>query len=168
MTVVQVESLTFRFPKGWTASKFDDWGFYQGKWVRMWNGIKAIDVLAVDPDHTLWLIEVKDYSSHPRTKAVGLAKEVARKAYDTLAALLPARLGAADPGERAAASAALRARRLRIVLHLEQPKKPSRLRRRAIDPKSIAQRLRQLAKPIDAHPLVVERARMGSLPWSVA
>ena len=65
------------------------------------------------------------------------------------------------------AKALLGARQYRVVLHLEQPLKHSRLRPRAINPADIQQKLRQLIKPIDAHPIVVERSDMNSLVWKV-
>ena len=65
------------------------------------------------------------------------------------------------------AKAALSGRALRVVLHLEQPRTHSKLFPRAIDPAKVLQKLRQLVKPIDAHPLVVETSRMASLAWTV-
>ena len=65
------------------------------------------------------------------------------------------------------AGAALRCPRLRVVLHLEQPVRPSTLFPRAIDPANIQLRLKQLIKAIDPHPLVTEIANMRGVAWTV-
>ena len=161
-------NLTFDFPHGWQVAKFDEWSFYRNQFRRLCGGSKGIDILALDPaSGWLWQIEVKDYREHRRPKAGGVAEEVVQKARDTLAALAAARVNANDAGEMAMADAALRSRRLRLVLHLEQPPTPSRLSPRDFDPVDIQQRLRQLAKPIDPHPLVHEINRMPNCPWTV-
>lgn len=166
MLELAVENLTFRFPAGWKAHKYDDWVFYRCQFSRMRDGIKAVDLLALGAG-IAWIIEVKDYRIHQRTKPSEVSNEVAAKVFDTLAALLPAKLNANDASEKQMATATLRATRLRVVLHLEQPRKHSTLRPRAINPADIQQKLRRLLKPIDAHPFVAEANRMGSLPWSV-
>lgn len=169
MATFKVDELRFEFPNSWKVAKYDDWKFYRCQFGKMLSGIKAIDLLAVDStDSTLWLIEVKDYRNHQRTKSIDLASEVAQKAINSLAALLPAKANGADDSERTMAEASLGCRRLRLVLHLEQPAKTSVLRPRAIDPAQVLQDLRKKVKAIDPHPLVVERARMGSLSWSVS
>lgn len=110
---------------------------------------------------------MKDYRVHQRTKPSELPEEVSHKVFDTLAALLPARLNATVAAEQGMARAILQTKRLRVVLHLEQPKKHSRLRPRAINPADVKQKLKRLLKPIDAHPEVTERQSMGSVAWRV-
>ena len=167
MPILDVDGLKFDFDADWSPSKCDEWGFYRNQWSRMWNGIKSVDLIAVAPDKTAWLIEVKDYRQHARTKTIDLAAEVAHKTFDTLAAMLPAKLSANDDGESAMAGSVLAAKKLRVVLHLEQPKKHSALRPRAINPADVQQDLKRLITPIDAHPFVAESSRMGSLGWKV-
>lgn len=167
MLTVHVDGLDFDFPDTWATSKYDEWVFYRNQFARMWDEIKAVDLLAVDPDQTAWFIEVKDYRIHTRTKPSNLGDEVAHKVFDTLAAMLPAKLNANDAAESEMAKAVLDAKKLRVVLHLEQPEKRSTLRPRAINPADVMQALRRLLKPIDAHPFVAETTRMGSLAWRV-
>ena len=167
MTRISVDGIDSVFPDGWTPSKYDEWSFYRRQFVKVRDGIKAIDILAVDPDGSAWLIEVKDYRLHPRTKPSELSDEVAQKVLDTLAALLPAHLNATMPDEQHLAGRVLRTRRLRVVLHLEQPKKHSPLRPRAINPADVQQSLRLRLKPIDAHAVVTERDAMDSVPWQI-
>jgi hypothetical protein len=164
---IPVDGLTFSFPDTWMADTYDAWDFYRNHFGKMWNGIKGVDLVAVDGAHTTWLIEVKDYRRRKRVKASRIDDEVARKVYDTLAALLPAAVNGSDQDEQRLARAALGARRLRVVLHLEQPRKHSMLFPRAIDPAEVKLGLRRLLKPIDAHPVVAEMRAMGALAWSV-
>jgi hypothetical protein len=164
MPTVEVGTLTFVFDVGWQASKYDDWAFYRQQFQRVRNGVKAVDILAVAPDRTVWFIEVKDYRHHPRTKPIELADEVACKVFDTLAALLPARIHGNVGQETTVASAALQGCALRVVLHLEQPARHSKLFPRAIDPANVRMKLRQLVKPIDPHPLVVETHQSAQPP----
>jgi len=163
-----VDGLVFDFPDDWQVSKYDDWSFYKNQFSRMWNGIKALDLLAIDTDKTAWLIEVKDYRVNPRTKPSDLAEEIAHKVFDTLAAIIPAKIQASDPDEKKLACTLSTARKLRVVLHLEQPAKHSKLRPRAINPADVQQKIRQLLKPVDAHSLVVDSVSMKKLGWDVS
>ena len=163
-----VDGINFDFPDDWHVGKYDDWSFYCNRFCRMWNGIKSLDLLAIGPEKVAWLIEVKDYRVHKRTKAIDIADEVARKVFDTLAALLPAKVNADDTTEKMVACEIISASKLRVVLHLEQPAKHSKLRPRAINPADVKQKLRSLLKPIDAHPIVSEINRMGKLAWTVS
>jgi len=186
------DRLTFRFPDDWSASKLDDWSFYRNQFQRLGTtlrlpcghcgaelrckhcstaktvGIKSVDFLALDTSENCWLIEVKDYRKGPRTKTIDLADEIALKVRDSLALLAIASRNANDPEERDLARAALGTDCIRVVLHLEQPVKHSKLFPRAIDPADVLQRLKQLVRSVDPHPQVSEITRAGSLPWSVS
>ena len=164
---IDVDGLQFVFPANWQATKYDEWAFYRKRFSRMWDHIKALDVLAVDPDKTVWLIEVKDYTRQQRTKPSLIADEVAHKVFDTLAAILPAKSNASDQLEQEFAEAISKAKKMRVILHLEQPAKTSRLRPRAIDPAAVQQQLRKLLKPIDAHARVIEKRVMDDVAWTV-
>ena len=167
MQRLPVDGLYFNFPDDWHVSKYDDWSFYRNQFSRMWNGIKSLDLLVISPAKTAWLIEVKDYRLNQRTKPSELPEEIGQKVFDTLAALLPAKVNASDVGEVDISRRMLEANRLRVVLHLEQPAKHSKLRPRAINPADVQMKLRQILKPIDAHPILAEMARMRDLEWSV-
>jgi len=163
-----VDGLNFDFPDDWQVSKYDDWSFYRNQFIRIRDGIKSLDLLAIDQDKTAWLIEVKDYRLHPRTKPSDLGAEVAHKVFDTLAAIIPAKIHATDPVEKQLAHVVSASRKLRVVLHLEQPAKHSKLRPRAINPADVQQKIRQLLKPVDAHSLVVDSVSMKKLGWIVS
>jgi hypothetical protein len=163
---IDVDGLKFAFPADWQVTKYDEWVFYRTRFSKMWEPIKALDVLAVDPGNTVWFIEVKDYRRQRRTKPLDIADEVAHKVFDTLAAMLPAKSNANDLLEQEFAKVISKASRIRIIIHLEQPAQTSKLFPRAIDPADVQQKLRKLLKPIDAHPLVTERG-MRDVAWTV-
>ena len=167
MPSIREGQLIFQFPDGWKVSKFDGWSFYRNQFQNVCGGATAIDLLAIEAPSCLWKIEVKDYRRHRRTKTNDLAEEVAGKVRDSLAALVAAQVNANDREERALARVALRCRRLRVVLHLEQPARHSKLFPRGINPANVQQRLKQLVKPIDPHPLVLEASRMQGVAWTV-
>jgi len=167
MTTLQVGNLSFQFPDGWEVSQYDEWPFYKNRFKDTCGGNKAIDLLALDrEDRTLWLIEVKDYRQYAREKEIELWDEIALKTRDTLAGLVAARFNGVN-ADRTQAQRALRAHRLRVVFHLEQPIKSSKLFPRAFDPANVQQKLRQLIRPIDPHALVIERNAMANVSWTV-
>ena len=168
MPTISEGELEFDFPEGWQVSKFDAWSFYRNQFQNVCGGTKAMDLLAIEENHCVWVIEVKDYRRNRRTKTIDLAEEVAFKVRDTLVGLFVAKIHANDADEKQWAINAGRCERLRIVLHLEQPASPSKLFPRAIDPADVQQRLKQLIKAIDPHPLVVESQRMSNVAWTVA
>ena len=191
MTAITEDGLRFKFPSGWTTSKIDEWGFYRNQFGRWFNGVrhvckqcnrklacaecgkekmtgvKAVDILAVDDGSVTWLIEIKDYRCHRRTKTIDIADEFALKVRDSLAMLLVASKNANDENEKNHAAKAIRRSKIRVVLHLEQLVRPSRLFRRMIDPANVLQRLKQLIKGVDPHPLVLDTSRMRNVAWSV-
>ena len=167
MPILSEGKLIFSFPDGWQASKYDDWRHYRHQAIKLCGGAKAIDILGLEPNAACWLLEVKDYRQHRRTKAIDIAEEIAAKVRDTLAALVGAQLHASDDIERSQAKSALRSKSIRVVLHLEQPQKHSKLFPRAIKVADVLQRLKQLIKPIDPHPQVVEMASTNGVPWVV-
>ncbi|HQR41459.1 MAG TPA: hypothetical protein PLX97_02220, partial [Gemmatales bacterium] len=136
--------------------------------IAICGGSKAIDILALEASSCCWLLEVKDYRQHRRTKTINISDEIAAKVRDTLAALAGAQHHANDQEEKNMARRALRSGSIRVVLHLEQPTKSSKLFPRAIEPVDVTQRLKQLLKPIDPHPKVVELSSMAGIPWEVS
>jgi hypothetical protein len=191
MISVTVDTQRFEFPNGWQVSQPDAWSFYRKQYQRLLNGVrlpcpkcgallrcshcntaqnaggKALDLLAIAPNGTVWLIEVKDYRRHRRTKPIDLADEVALKIRDSLAAIMSAAFNANDPVERAHARSALQGRTLRVVLHLEQPAHPTKLFPQSVSPAFVEQRLRQLVKAIDPHPCVLSSSTTDEVDWTV-
>lgn len=168
MMEFSVDGLQFEFPSDWSVAQYDEWSFYRNQFCKVRDGVKAVDLIAIDHQKTAWMIEVKDYRRSKRTKPLGIGEEIAQKVFDTLAALLPAAINANDDDERQTAKAIIGAKRIRIVLHLEQPKHPSTLFPRAFDPSVVALKLKTLLKSIDAHPIVTEMKEMRGVAWKVS
>ena len=127
-----------------------------------------MDFLGFDPaDRTLWMVELKDYRRFRRTKdiAIALWDELVVKARDTLAGIFAAHVEVGH-NDHAFAQRALSAGKIRVVLHLEQPASHSRLFPRVYDPADVQQKIKQMVKPIDAHPRVVELQNMNHVPWT--
>jgi len=179
MPTIPEDQLRFVFPDGWFASKFDTWSFYCRQFMKLASaempcskcrqplecavcrskrvaGTKGIDILAINVGQTCWQIEIKDYRQTRVGNFFFLADEVALKVRDTLAALVAAKLNANDAGEKELARQALACPQIRIVLHLEQPTPHSIAQSKATRKSQVLQRLKQLVKAIDPHPLVVD------------
>jgi len=159
--------LTFSFPQRLRAEKYDDWSFYRNQLTNAFGGAKAVDILCLDSDCG-WLIEIKNYRQHRRSKLVDLDLEVAKKVRDTLAGLVAASCNANDRDERRFATEFLAKRALHVVLHLEQPKNPSRLFPRRVNLVNLTIKLKRSLKAIDAHPKVVDKDTLKpSMAWTV-
>ena len=166
MTEITEGALTFLFPNGCEASKYDDWTFYKMRFQSVAGGSKAADILCLDRG-IVWLIEIKDYRQHTRKKPSDLCDEVAVKMRDTLSGLATAYANAVE-AERDFAQRAIRTGAWRVVLHLEQPDEDSRLRPKAMDPANVQLKLRQKLKAVDPHLLVMGMGTLANnVPWSV-
>lgn len=160
-------ALTFTFPNRSIASKYDDWSHYRNQFQATCGGSKAVDLVYAD-GKVAWLIEIKDFRQHKRTKVIDLPNEIAIKVRDTVAGLVSARFHATDAEEKRCAKELLRSSKIRIVCHIEQPAKHSRLFPRAINPSDLAFKLRTLIKAIDPHPAVVDRHTLhANMQWTV-
>lgn len=165
MTTITEGTLAFDFPNHWVASKYDDWLFFVKHFQKL-QATKAVDIVAIHASRRLWLIEIKDYRAEPRQKAIELAQEVGLKVRDTLAGLMAAQLRANDAAEVKIATRAVRCIDLKVVLHLEQPTKPSRLHRTE-DISKLLQKLKQQLGAIDPHPRVTNLADGNRFGWNV-
>ena len=165
MTELREGDLAFSFPDGLHATRYDGWAFYRHRFQSVAGGSRAVDILCLTGE-TAWLLEIKDYRRHPRTKAVDISDEVSAKVRDTLAGLAAAAKGANETEEREFARRALARRRWRVAFHLEQPATRSRLRPRPFDPAAVLMTLRSKVKAVDAHPVVcsLDSGHAGS-PW---
>ncbi|HRH16240.1 MAG TPA: hypothetical protein PKV17_01150 [Aquabacterium sp.] len=164
---IREDRLTFTFPEGSLSSKYDEWSHYRNQFNAAFGGTKAVDIVYASTN-TAWLIEVKDYRRHQRTKALDLADEIGFKVRDTLAGLISASTLANDTDERRVAQALLEKRQWRVVLHLEIPPSRSRLWPRAIEPDKVQQKLKTLVRAIDPHPTVVSQSSLKpDMDWVV-
>ncbi len=151
MTSIREGNLKYKFNAGWSVAKYDDWAFYRNQFLNCGGrGNKGVDILAMpQDDKILWMIEVKDYSTHRRDKGKGpLSSEVAQKTLDTLAGIFAASVNAVD-NEQEFARRAIKAKQIRVVLHLQQSERQSKLFPYAVDPADVRQKLKKLLKAVD-------------------
>ncbi|BDA19416.1 hypothetical protein KAM345_033300 [Aeromonas caviae] len=167
MTAITEGVLTFTFPAEALVCKYDETSFYRNQFIKMADGIKAMDLAYVD-GQTFWLIEVKDYRVHQRTKSIDLVDEMAGKLRNTLAGLWAAKCNANDQGEKRFATAAIKAQKIRVVLHLEEAAHASRLAPTKSLSAGLQQKMKQRLKSVDAHPcLVDQRSLIPAMNWTV-
>jgi hypothetical protein len=163
LPTLNVDGLEFAFPENWRASKYDEWSFYRDKFVKQQDGLKAVDLLALAPDRTAYLIEVKDYRHPDTVKPSALHDAIANKVIHTLAALLPAKLLANDEQEKSLATSLLAARQLRVIAHIEQPGGKGQI----VDPADLKQKLEKRLRAIDPNVKIVCKDKLRGLPWEV-
>lgn len=167
--VADVDGVRLTVPAGWWIWKYDDSVFHRNQFQNFAGGSKALDAIAMSTNGELWLIELKNYTRHRRTKTMSVASEAAAKTKATLAGLAVARTKANDLGERALAHQAMACTTIRIALQLAQPIRPSRLFPKAVDPQDVRMQLRREVHAVDAHPLcVVGDFADPRLPWTAA
>ena len=167
MIEIEEGDLKFSFLGRCEVGKYEQWSFYRNQFQSVAGGSKAVDILCL-VDDAAWLIEIKDYRQHPRTKSTDLGDEIASKVRDTLSGLAAASANANHNDERSLAQRMLAKRRWRVTLHLEQPLVKSRLRPHPFNVTDVVMKLRSRLKAIDAHPLVLDRRDMrDDIPWTV-
>jgi hypothetical protein len=165
VTVVTEGNLELTFPVAWKVERLDRWSFRK-RFGSAFGGTKDVDVVALDPNHGLWLIELKNFAHWGREKEAPLWDDLAFKVRDTLAGLVTAAVKDDGP-EGAFAKECVSANDISIVLHAEQQQKPSRLFPLVFDPADLTSKLKQLLKPIDPHPRVVSCASpLPGCPWT--
>ena len=172
MPTLQEGSLTFSFNNDWQVIKYDDSSFHTKHFQRFAGGSKAVDFIAFHGQE-LWLIEVKDYRAHPRTKTIDLYEEIASKVRATLAGLLAVNAVNHPSGDSETKSIIKsvfqKPYHLRVAFHLERsiPNRLSKLHKP--DPKTDRDKLRQQLRPVDPHALVGNTAFFNDEGrWSVA
>lgn len=165
---LNIDGKQFTFPGGWQVLKYDDSSFHRNQFQSFAGGSKALDAVALAPDRTLWLIEMKDYSASQRSKAGTVFSEVAAKVRATLAGLAVARVRATDNDERDFAHEAMGASSLRVALHLDQPVHHTRLFKQVIDPMTARTQLRREMRAVDPHAVCYGHGVAQTLvPWTV-
>ena len=164
---IREDRLTFSFPASSQVAKYDDWAFYRKQFNAAFGGTKAVDIVYIT-NETTWLIEVKDYRANRRTKVMDLGLEVSTKVRDTIVGLMAAKCYANNTTEKKIAKSAISKNKIRVVLHLEQPARHSKLFPKAINVADVQMKLKQLLKPIDAHPIIVHQNNLRTnMDWSV-
>lgn len=164
-----IDGLRLDMPHGWWVRKYDDSAFHRNQFQNFAGGSKGVDAVALAEDGTLWLIEIKDYRRHRRSKPVSVFAEMASKIRATLAGLATARTRANDQVEKEWAAQAMSCQRIRVALQLAQPVKPSRLFPQVVHPVDAEMQLRREVRAIDPHALCATGAIDDPrLPWRTA
>lgn len=159
--------LRFTFVSSSIATTYDTWTFYRKHFLKVHDGLKGVDILCVSGT-TLWLIEVKDYRVNRRTKPSQLDEELAGKVVSTLAALSAAAVNANVEQERDFSRRSRMVDTIKVVLHLEQPQKGSKLFPQIIDPSILVMKLKRRLKAIDPHPgIATMRSPFSGANWTV-
>ena len=160
--------IKFNFHDTWKVCRPEKSAFYTKHFQKFCGGCKEIDFLLLEPEsQTLWLLEVKDYTTGARRKSLDLLDEIALKARDTLALLLAG--AAKDPATNRSIGEFMinvgSPKKIRVILHLEQPNKPSKLFPGAKVQVDFTQKLKQKVGCLDSHPLVVSTVSR-CVPWT--
>jgi len=153
---IQEKNLLFCFE--FDAIKFDDSQYYRDCFYKIQNGIRAVDIVAVNGS-TAYLIEIKDYR-HPETKNLKpnkLIEAIVSKVISTLSAILPMKNNANISEEKSIAGSFSKTSQLRVVLHIETPPQRRTLKQSCYNFQEIQVELRRKLKPIDAHPTIVSK-----------
>lgn len=166
MFEVEVDGIRFIFPDDWQAEKYDEWSFYRNRFCSVFPGRKAVDLLAISPDNTLFIVEVKDYRLHRRVKTIDIIDEVTVKVVDTLSALMPISLCNNFPNERDFARNALSCLKIRVVLHLEQAAPGNRNSPPKYNLPNVQLKMQQKLKDVDKRCQASAIAHMQSLDWT--
>jgi hypothetical protein len=151
-------ALRFAFPDAWRVCRLDGTSFFKKHFQSFakspdGKGSKSVDFVAFGPgEGSLWLIEVRDYRAEPRTKPTEIFHEIAEKVRDSLACI-HAMASVAGGEDQQFGRRALRQYRVRVVLHLEQASKPSKIKPYIADPATLRQKLKQVLRAVDPHAL---------------
>jgi hypothetical protein len=145
--------ISFTFSDADFAEKYDDWQHYRNVYQKACGSSQAVDFI-VSTGRELWMIEVKDFRRHRRTKEISLHDEITKKVRDTMAGLISAQFNAANTSEVQYARSATSCTTLRIGVHLEQPRNPSRLFPHSVDLANFTIKLKQNLRFADCHPKV--------------
>ncbi|MCX7067964.1 MAG: hypothetical protein NTW85_09780 [Methylococcales bacterium] len=166
MAIIKEGNLSFIFD--FDAIKFDDTSYYREHFSKIQNDIAAVDILAVN-NGIGYLIEIKDYT-HPDTENLtssNLIDAIVKKVISTLSAILPMKNNAGNPEEKKIAEYFVNSSQIKVVLHIEKPPARRTLKQSCYDFQNIETSLKRKLKPIDAHPKVVSKENLKSLPWVV-
>ncbi len=163
---IQEGNLSFSFKC--EAIKFDDTSYYRDHFIKIQNGIGAVDILAVD-NNVGYLIEIKDYT-HPNTKKlelVDLIEAIVNKVISTLSAILPMKNNANNQAEKDIANSFSNTNEIKVFLHVELSPPTSKIKQSTWNLPNIQMKLKNRLKPIDAHPKVVSKEYPNHSPWTV-
>jgi len=150
------------------AMQLDDSKFYRNKFVKIQEGIKSIDILAVDESNN-YFIEIKDYT-HPDTislKQNDFISSIKNKVIDSLAILFPMKI-CSYSNEVDIALKVLSNDNLTLILHIEKPPLGSKLAQSKWSESNISIKVKQQLQGILKSVKFTSIAKANTLPWSVS
>jgi hypothetical protein len=159
--------ISFSLPDGFKVEKLDSMKFYTEHFQSLQDA-KAVDRVVFNPDKLeLWLLEVTDYRVST-DRPTGWLDEIVQKVISSLACLVAMRVNSNLEDERIFASGALECTKLRVVLHFEQPDKPSKKTRQVLDSKTAIDVLKKRLRSIDPHAKFSSVASPKNVPWEAS
>lgn len=153
------DRIRLEFPDGWKVLRPAKGAYYKRHFQTFAGGCKEMDFILFEPvSRVLWLLEVKDYKTNRRVKPQCVFEEIAEKVRDSLALLLASSVRD-DPsicGVRSFMDVCAIPNEIKVVLHLEQPSKPSKMFPGVKIDADATQKLRAKVRAVDP------RARVSS------
>ena len=169
MTIITEGQLIFEFDSALSTIKYDVSSYYMKHFQnKCHTENKAVDIIAYDKEF-VWLIEIKDFRNHGRSKEQSLCEELSQKIRDTLAGLFGAKFYRSHSGdEKLFFKGILVCQRIYFVLHMELDHNPSKCKQ-IYDPADIKQKLKSTLKAINPGILIINKDDQQSykIPWSV-
>lgn len=168
--IIEEGKLKFNFSKSFDAIKFDDSIYYRKHFQKIQQGIKAIDILAINRDEN-YMIEVKDYT-HPDTvplEHTQLLEDIIKKFIFSISAIYPMSYIITQNEEQEIAKNFLKNRILFLILHIEIPRPRRNLKQSNYNLPNLQLELRRRLSTITnkTNIKVVSKSNLKDLPWSV-
>lgn len=163
----QEDRIRFEFPDAWKVLRPEKASYYTRHFQNFAGGCKEMDFILFEPaNRVLWLLEVKDYTTNRRLKAQCVFEEIAEKVRDSLALLLAGsvRDDPSNGGVRSFMDFCAIPNDIKIVLHLEQPSKPSKMFPGVKIDADATQKLRAKVRAVDPHARVSSTSTTG-MQW---
>ncbi len=164
--IVNEGKLTYIFDSNMEILKLDDSKFYRNKFIKIDEGLKSVDILAVSDIN--YLIEVKDYR-HYKTEPIKqkeLVSVLVKKVLDSIALIYPMKSKSNLINEKKIATKFLSNNKLIFIFHIELPPPRRTLKQSAFDLHIFEMKLHQKLKTILSKVKVVSKEE-NFLPWRV-
>ena len=163
----QESGLCFEFDEDLEVIKYDEiGGSYREQLLRCFNGLKAVDFICKRQSE-LWLLEIKNYAEHDRTKSGSVVDEFLEKVRDTFTGITTLCLISNRKDKRHYLSL-LKAKHIHLVLHCDF-KKQMKTRDLLTKQRTLQEQLRKKLRFIDSHVKVTCIQNPAKrLPWSTS
>lgn len=172
MTTITEGELTFDFSPTALVLKYDDCSFYKNNFIKVNNGIKAVDFIVSD-DHKVYLIEVKDYthSDTIKVKPTALIDDIVKKIIDTMASIICMKNHSkSTPKEKKIASSLCKLNDIIFIFHIELPTtKSADLFGARYNPQNLEIKIKSKLSRIELNMITVNinKTSTSGLPWRV-